>query len=205
MKEEVGKLDEELKARQAAEKDRWNKIDINVLWREGQENRIPTSKTITYAALLQQLWTDLKLFDEPEFEDLKHATGEAEAATDATPPPPAYPPPPPPVDPAAPASPALSSEVEEGEVTDAWEDPLQPVQRVSSTLVAAVVSVASKAATVATAAAASSPLQARGLPGAVPLDRVRLRKYNLHTKMSTEIIDVSASGKFTLGDLYFYR
>ena len=163
-------------------KDRWNKIDINVLWREGKENKIPTNKAITYAELLQQLWIVFELFDEPEFEDLKQAIGNAEVA--------AFAPSPPPL-PAPCALSATSRELEDDEATDAWDDStLQPVQRLRSTLVAA---------------AASSTGQALGLTGAVPLDRVRLRKYNLHTKMSTEIIDVSVSGEITLGDLYFYR
>ena len=69
-------------------KDRWNKIDINVLWREGKENKIPTNKAITYAELLQQLWIVFELFDEPEFEDLKQAIGNAEVAAFAPSPPP---------------------------------------------------------------------------------------------------------------------
>ena len=164
--------------------DRLNKIDIRVLWRDGQENKVTTSKAITYAALLQQLWTDFKLFHEPEFEDLEQSIGQGiKAAVD-----------PPPLSlsnaPLAPPTLAIMIEVEELEVTDAWNKPQQPDRWASSTLVTPI---------------APSIGQETALLGEVPLDRVRLWKYNLHTKINTEVVNASDSREITLGGLQFSR
>ena len=155
--------------------DRLNKIDIRVLWRDGQENKVTTSKAITYAALLQQLWTDFKLFHEPEFEDLEQSIGQGiKAAVD---------PPPSSLSHAPLAPPTLA-------ITDAWDKPLQPDRWASSTLVTRI---------------APSIGQETALLGEVPLDRVRLWKYNLHTKINTEVVNASVSGEITLGGLQFSR